>query len=184
MGVYEEIFPTERRMEYPQTEWAAGWAAAAAGFGFAAGFLTKNARSLGATVDQAGLAIFFLQRHRVELILKNLLDMLGVAFPATHSLETLWDLCESGLEADGMLDWQEIAPHGELIAAFSRVDDLAATFRFPVDRKGEEMRRPKFIDLEALDARVEELYWDVYACTEALAARAAHEAEVRGEVRG
>lgn len=181
MGVYEEIFPAERRMELAQTEWATGWSAAAAGFGFAAEYLTKNAQSLGATVDQAGLAIFFLQRHRVELILKTLLYMLDVAFPPTHSLQKLWQLCRSGLDADEFLDWQEIAAHGELIEALSSVDDLAATFRFPVDTKGAEMRRPKFIDLEALESRVKDLYWDVYGCTEALHERAALEAELSGE---
>jgi hypothetical protein len=180
MGIFEEIFPTERRMELAQTEWAEGWAAAAAGFGFAAEYLTKNARSLGATVDQAGLAIFFLQRHRVELILKNLLFMLEVPFPPTHSLRKLWQLCRSGLEADELLDWQEIAGHGALIEALSQVDDLAATFRFPVDARGQEMRRPKFIDLDALDRRVKDLYWDVYACTEAIDARAAFGDEIYG----
>lgn len=104
MGIFEEIFPAERRMELAQTEWAEGWAAAAAGFGFAAEYLMKNASSLGATVDQAGLAIFFLQRHRVELILKNLLSMVEVPFPPTHSLQKLWQLCQSGLEAYELLD--------------------------------------------------------------------------------
>jgi|GEM_PF-6737417 len=94
--------------------------------------------------------------------------MLEVPFPATHSPAKLWMLCESGLEAHDLLNWREIAFHGELIEALASVDDLAATFRFPVDTKGEAMRPPRFIDLEVPDRHVKALYWDVYGCTAAV----------------
>jgi hypothetical protein len=182
MGVYEEIFPSERRREYAQTEWAVGWAAAAAGFGFAAEQLTKNATSLGATVDQAGLAIFFLQRHRVELILKDLLVALEVEFPPTHSLSRLWELCQTGFEKNGALSWQKFEPdHAEFIEALSKVDDGAANFRFPVDRSGKEVSRPEFIDLAALNRHADELYWSIYGCINGLGELATLEAEAEGE---
>ncbi|HEX6752451.1 MAG TPA: hypothetical protein VF093_02520 [Solirubrobacterales bacterium] len=139
MSIRDEIFPAERRRDYVQTEWAQGWTAGAAGFGYAAEFLTKHARSFGATIDQAGLAVFFLQRHRIELILKDLLGFLDVDFPATHSLRRLWELCNQGFAVSDGLSWAEFEKqNGEFVEALIAVDDGAATFRFPVDRDGEE----------------------------------------------
>jgi hypothetical protein len=186
MSVSEEIFPGERRLDYVQTEWAKDWTAAAAGFGYAAEFLTKNAQSFGATIDQAGLAVFFLQRHRIELVLKDLLGVLEVEFPPTHSLRRLWHLCEQGVTGADGLSWTELQQeNGEFVEALVAVDDSAATFRFPVDRDGEEIQRPAYIDLAALNRHTDKLYWDVVGCityvTESAAELAAAEAEYGGD---
>jgi len=171
-------------MEYVQTEWAQGWTASAAGFGFAADFLTKNARSLGATVDQAGLAVFFLQRHRVELILKDLLGFLGVRFPATHSLGRLWRFCQDGFESS-RLDWDEFKrENGEFIDALIAVDDGAATFRFPVNHEGVQIDRPAFIDLKALNRHADKLYWEVAGCMDYLAEANAQMRAIEADVGG
>jgi hypothetical protein len=185
VSIHDEIFPAERRMEYVQTEWAQGWTASAAGFGYAAEFLTKNARSFGASIDQAGLAVFFLQRHRVELILKDLLGFLDVKFPPTHSLRRLWELCQEAFESSD-LNWDEFqSENGEFIEALIAVDDGAATFRFPVDREGAEIDRPAFIDLKALNHHTDKLYWEAAGCmdyvSEAKAQMQAIEADVGGD---
>lgn len=171
-------------MEYVQTEWAQGWTAGAAGFGFAADFLTKNAHSLGATVDQAGLAVFFLQRHRVELILKDLLGFLGVKFPTTHSLGRLWRLCQDSFESSD-LDWEDFeAENGEFIDALIAVDDGAATFRFPVDHEGVEIDRPAFINLKALSHHADKLYWQAAGCMDYVAEAEAQMQAIQAEVGG
>ncbi len=172
-------------MEYVQTEWAQGWTASAAGFGYAAQFLTKHAPSFGATIDQAGLAVFFLQRHRVELILKDLLGFLEVKFPPTHSLRRLWGLCQEGFESSDMR-WDEFqSENGEFVEALIAVDDGAATFRFPVDRERAEIVRPAFIDLKALNHHADKLYWDAAGYMdflwEARAQMQAIEADVGGD---
>lgn len=129
----------------------------------------ENAPSLGATVDQAGLAVFFLQRHRVELVLKDLLGFLGVKFPATHSLGRLWRLCQEGFECSD-LDWEEFeAENGEFIDALIAVDDGAATFRFPVNHEGAQIDRPAFIDLKALNRHADKLYWEAAGCMDYVA---------------
>jgi hypothetical protein len=185
VSVRDEIFPAERRLDYVQTEWAEGWTAGAAGFGYAAEFLTKHARSFGATIDQAGLAVFFLQRHRIELILKNLLDFLDVDFPAVHSLRKLWELCRQGFGASGELNWTEFEKeNGEFIEALIAVDDGAAAFRFPVDRDGEEIERPAFIDLEALNRHADKLYWEAAGCMDFLAEAAAEMKAVEADYGG
>jgi hypothetical protein len=184
VSVREEIFPAERRLEYVQTEWSQGWTAGAAGFGFAAEFLTKNARSFGATIDQAGLAVLFLQRHRVELILKNLLGFLDVKFPPTHSLRRLWQLCQEGFE-ESDLSWDEFQKdNGEFIDALSAVDDGAATFRFPVDRDGGQIVRPSFVDLQALNRHADKLYWEAAGCMDYLAEAEAEMRAIEADVGG
>lgn len=163
MGIREEIFPSQRSGDYVQTEWARGWGAASRGFGYAADLLTKNASDLGASIDQAGLAIFFLQRHRVELLLKDLLGVSGVAnreVYRTHSLKKLWELCEGALPSRDPAGWQAFeSDHAPLIQALSEADDGSAAFRFPVDREGVESERPQFIDLGALSRYVEAFQW-------------------------
>lgn len=164
MSIRDEIFPGERNPAYVQTEWARGWTAAAAGFGYAAEFLTKNATAFGATIDQTGLAVFYLQRHRIELVLKDLLDCLGVDFPPTHSLRRLWQCCEEGFtETD--LNWTEFEEEcGDFIDALSEVDDGATVFRFPVDTDGNEAKRPAFIDLNALNRHADTFFWAAAGC--------------------
>jgi hypothetical protein len=185
MGAAEEIFPSERRLDYVQTEWAEGWSAGASGFGYAAEFLTKHARSFGATIDQAGLAVFFLQRHRVELVLKDLLGVLGMKFPSTHSLRRLWQLCEQGFAPVDGLSWVEFEQgNGGFIEAMIAVDDGAATFRFPEDRDGEAIERPAFIDLGALNRHADKLYWDAVGCINFVSEGAAAIAEAEAEFGG
>jgi hypothetical protein len=95
MGLADEIFPTERRERFVQTEWADGWVLTAVGFQEAARLLTEASRKIGASIDQVGLVVFFLQRHRMELAMKELLVGAGMETKdiTTHSLTKLWDLC-------------------------------------------------------------------------------------------
>jgi hypothetical protein len=157
---YKELFPDDRDPRLVQTEWATGWGSIASGFGYAAEKLTQGRSGFGATIDQAGLAIFFLQRHRVELILKHTIHALGVEVPGSHGLGLLWDCVRVAVEARDPAAWASFsADHGGLIDALKRVDDTSFAFRYPVDRKGVAVDRPTFIDLDALHARIEDLYW-------------------------
>jgi hypothetical protein len=180
--VRDEIFPAERRLDYVQTEWAEGWTASAAGFGYAAEFLTKHAAAFGATIDQAGLAVFFLQRHRVELVLKNLLRFLEVDFKPSHSLRYLWNKCEPGFSAHSGLDWAEFEEaNGDFVQTLIEADDGATTFRFPVDRDGQEVDRPRFIDLEALNRHADTLISDADGCMDFVWAGKQAEAEMESD---
>lgn len=157
---YREIFPTQRDPRFVQTEWAQGWGSMASGFGYAAEYLTRHRSDLGATIDQAGLAIFFIQRHRVELILKHMLDSLRAEIPGSHKMRVLWQHVGSAVTARDPTCWADFASeHGGLLDALQRVDDTSFAFRYPVDRRGETMGRPAFVDLDALHERIENLYW-------------------------
>jgi hypothetical protein len=182
VSVRDEIFPAERRLDYVQTEWAEGWTASAAGFGYAAEFLTKHARAFGATIDQAGLVVFFLQRHRVELVLKNLLGFLEVDFKPSHSLQYLWELCRQGFAVHHGLDWATFErENGEFVKTLIKADNGATNFRFPVDRDGEEVERPRFIDLDALNRYADKLLWEANGCMDFIGMGKQAEAEMEAE---
>jgi hypothetical protein len=156
MSIREEIFPSERREAYVQTEWSKGWGYAGIGYRKAARLLTKERGTFGAGVDQVGLAIFFLQRHRVELSLKELLDARGEAKRAIklrHSLIRLWEACRELVGAD-TVEWQHMNLGSELIAVLDDTDPGSYSFRYPVNRHGNEIERPQFIDLDALEMHV------------------------------
>lgn len=94
MGVGDEIFPREQKAAYVQTQWSKGWGYGVIGFGYAARMLTEQREKMHANVDQIALAVFYLQRHRVELVIKQALVDLGSApvdvAKLGHNLETLW----------------------------------------------------------------------------------------------
>src|SRR5207248_2471688 len=121
--------------EYTQTQWATGWHAALSGFGEAALFLTENRKHFGATIDQVGLALFFLQRHRVELGLKLILaEESGDPVPGTHDLDTLWDACERAVRSTDANAWASFAKDVKpFVDVISRTDRGSFTFRYPVD---------------------------------------------------
>jgi hypothetical protein len=137
MPLSDDIFPTQRDPRHVQTEWSEGWFGAEAGFGYAAEYLTDHRGDFGATIDQAGIAVFFLQRHRVELALKGLLDAVGEKPPEGHSLRHVWGICQRVLKPKDAGAWATFAAdHKELMELMDGVDALSFTFRYPVDKTG------------------------------------------------
>jgi hypothetical protein len=160
MGIRDEIFPYSRREDYVQTEWAKGWAYAAIGYREAARFLTKHRRDFRASIDQVGLVIFFIQRHCVELALKELLVSEGVdlkEIKSQHSLVALWYACREvvGSETDGWVFLEKEG--GNLVELLDDADPGSYGFRYPVDRDDVEYERPACIDLDALATHVSRL---------------------------
>jgi hypothetical protein len=164
VSVADEIFPSERHPDFVQTEWAEGWGYASIGVEEAVRFLTEHRAELGASIDQVGIVVFFLQRHRVELALKELLDTRKVdlrEIKSPHSLSALWHLCAETLGRDSD-EWVFIdGAGGELVALLDEQDRSSHTYRYPVDRDGNRHQRPPFIDLSALDKHVSNLVWAI-----------------------
>jgi hypothetical protein len=155
VGIRDEIFPTERHPDYVQTEWSRGWGYGSIGFAEAARFLTEHRRDFNATIDQVGVVVFYMQRHRVELSLKELLRALSVdlsKIKSAHSLAALWEACRVAIAAKDKDAWDYLKSAGsELIGVLHKVDPDSTAFRYPENRKGEEHDRPKFIDLDAVE---------------------------------
>lgn len=160
MSIADEIFPADRHPDFVQTEWSRGWGYQSIGFGKAARFLTEHRSTFQGSIDSVGLAVFFLQRHRVELVLKELLiahggDLNKVHPP--HSLDALWKACERviGTDVEG---WRHIETEGAgIVMLLHERDPNSHAYRYPVDRKGNEHRRAHQIDLAALERHVSQL---------------------------
>lgn len=163
MSLRDEIFPKDLRPEFTHTRYAEGWEGIFWGFGYAAKFLTQHRANFGATIDQAGLAIVFLQRHRLELGLKTLLSVVRPdALNNTHGLLGLWKGAEDAMCYLDRRTWDQLlAPHRDLVELLDRVDPRSLSFRYPTDREGTPVDRPPYVDLDALERRVDDFHWGV-----------------------
>jgi hypothetical protein len=166
MSVRDEIFPRERNEAYVQTEWARGWAYGVIGFGEAARMLTEQRPKMHANVDQIGLAVFYLQRHRIELVIKQALVDLG-GNPAEvarlgHDLGRLWETLGSVVRSNGADHWRSLADtHGEFLSVMHEADEGSFSYRYPIDKAGEESKRADFISLEALELHADKFEYGV-----------------------
>jgi hypothetical protein len=166
-----EIFPKERREDLVQTQWAKGWTYGAIGFQEAARCLTEHRGDFGATIDQVGLVVFFLQRHRMELAMKEVL-IADQRQPEGHDLARLWREC-SAVVGPKSQSWAELdSAASELVALIHERDPDSTRFRYASDTQGKASQRPAFIALDALDAHVTRFVsmlqgyldqWELYA---------------------
>lgn len=172
MGIREELFPSTRHARLVQTEWCKDWFDTALGFGYVAEELTERRATFRASIDQAGIAIFFLQRHRVELTLKGWLASLGSSDFGSHNLVVLLGKVRKLVRTKHPEEWQHFdSTHGELVRAIAAVDEGSFTFRYPVTRDGTPVKRPDFIDLDVMQERVEAFFYAVVGWVD-------HEAEL------
>ncbi|WP_205697481.1 hypothetical protein [Conexibacter sp. SYSU D00693] len=160
MGAADDIFPSHQSPAFVQTRWSEGWGYAVIGFGSAARMLTEQRAKMHASVDQIGLAIFFLQRHRVELVLKHALVLLGEDVEAVaklpHRLDVLWRRFGQVVRPLDPKGWRYLeGEFGDFVEAIHKADEGSFTYRYPVNREGEESKRAPFIDLDALERYAE-----------------------------
>jgi len=171
MGARDEIFPTDQHPAYVQTQWAKGWTYNVIGFGAAARLLTEQRASMHASVDQIGLAVFYLQRHRVELIIKQSLVDLGrepvEVAKLGHNLDRLWrelGTVVSSIDAD---HWRALVnDYAEFVAVVHEADEGSFSYRYPIDKAGSESKRADFISLEALERYAEGFEYGIHGYTD------------------
>ncbi|MGB0098482.1 MAG: hypothetical protein WBP81_38825 [Solirubrobacteraceae bacterium] len=161
----DEIFPSTRSTNYVQTEWAQGWGFAEFGFGEAARILTEQRPAMRATVDQIGLAVFYLQRHRVELLLKQaLIDFFDEpcrTLKAGHDLAELWHLLKGHVPDSS--NWDTLQrEHGDFVSVMHEADKRSFSYRYPTDKSGLDSQRADFIDLDALQRHTERFADDIH----------------------
>ncbi len=184
MDIREEIFPSQKREAYVQTEWAAGWMSTASGFGEAARRLTDQRRQIGAEIDQIGVAIFYLQRHRVELLIKGALDELGCApeevFRLGHDLRRLWLRLGAEIEGFSAQLWRELDHEAtQFVEVLQEADTNAAQYRYPVGKTGGASRRAEFVDLHELQRHAEAFDSIIEGCIDWIDEARAAEAEFK-----
>jgi hypothetical protein len=151
----ERIFPAARsptpldmRMEL-----VGSWESQLIGIGRLTAFLTPRMLRESHAVDDMGLSVLFLQRHRVEVGLKLIIERCGARIPNTHDIVTLVDACRRACTAAGAKsEWTQLEGEQlEFITLMHEVDPTAATWRYPIDRGGRPAGRRPFVNLEALE---------------------------------
>lgn len=123
-------------------------------------FLTQGLLQRSHAVDDMALSLVFLQRHRVEVGLKLILERVGELADGagklvnTHNLLGLFESAKRGCANRGRhAGWQSsMNAQREFVALMQEVDPKASTFRYPVDTAASPWRRGEFVDLRSLQA--------------------------------
>lgn len=166
------IFPTgdPRDGHILRLELVGSWESQFLGLGRLTAFLTPRLLADAVAVDDMGLNVVFLQRHRVEVGLKLILERAGALVVKNHKVDDLWNRGRSACAAIGYSpQWQRLAtaqkPYADLLNA---VDPGAATFRYPVDSKNQPWKRGQ-VDLTELESAGSAFQGDVMTLVRELA---------------
>jgi hypothetical protein len=129
------------------------WESQLIGLGRLTAFVSPRLLEQSHAVDDMALNVVFLQRHRIEVGLKLVLERANDLVPG-HRLVPLRDRCEAACAAVGLgADWHRlIDPHDDYIALMDAIDPNAETFRYPFDRGASPWTRDQFVDLVELEA--------------------------------
>lgn len=150
----DSIFPGgEPRDGYIlRLELVGSWESQFLGLGRLTRFITPRLLAEAAAVDDMGVNIVFLQRHRVEVGLKLILERAGGTLVDKHNIDALWSRCAEACSDGGFsARWDDFdRAQKEFGATLNLVDPGAATFRYPVDRKNQPWRRGQ-VDLAKLE---------------------------------
>lgn len=128
------------------------WESQFLGLGRLTGFVTPRLLAEAHAVDDMGVSVVFLQRHRVEVGLKLILERAGETSVGDHEVPALWSRCDQGCAAAGFASqWQTFTDaQQEYADLLGTVDPKAATFRYPVDMNNQPWRRGQ-VDLAELE---------------------------------
>lgn len=132
----------------------ASWESQFAGIGRVTALATDRLLTERHAVDDAGLTVIYLQRHRIEIGLKLILERAAVAMRPGHQLKPLVAACAQACTVAGFGDaWTTFhAAQGVYIDLMDAVDPGSMTFRYPVDRSNQPWVRDGLVDLAALEA--------------------------------
>lgn len=183
----DDIFPSKQHPDFVQTQWAEGWGYAVTGFGSAARMLTELRETMHGSVDQIGLAVFYLQRHRVELVLKQALVDLGqdpvVIAKMSHNLHDVWRKLGDVVSAVDQAHWLDLdGRYGDFVSTIHKADEKSFSYRYPIDRKGGEAKRKPYINLEALECYAEDFETGIQGYTDWLDESRRQEREYEAEL--
>jgi hypothetical protein len=128
------------------------WESQFLGLGRLTAFVTPRLLAEAHAVDDMGINVVFLQRHRVEVGLKLILERAQAKPVGEHKVAALWKRCDQACAAAGFpSQWQSFADAQEEYAKLlGSVDPEAATFRYPVDMRNQPWKRGH-VDLAELE---------------------------------
>jgi len=98
-----------------------------------------------------GVNVVFLQRHRIEVGLKLILERAQESPVGDHRLDVLWKRCDQACAAGFSSQWPTFeGAQKDFVDLLNRVDPGAATFRYPVDMSNQPWKRGQ-VDLAELE---------------------------------
>lgn len=156
MTLRDDIFPSgpPRDGRLIRAQLVETWESQLLGLGRLTALLTERLEKESFAADDMALYVVFLQRHRVEVGLKLILERAGVSIPATHKLEPLFQACKGAVEDAGFAsEWQRFASaQANYVQLVGQIDPGAATFRYPVDTARQPWGRDEYVDLAAFES--------------------------------
>lgn len=156
MALSDDIFPEglPRDGLIAQTEYVGSWESQFRGLGRHTAFLSKYLLRFSAAVDDIAVDVVFLQRHRVEVGLKLILERTSATIPPSHDIPELAERCKRALDAVGRSDlsMQFSSETDEFVQLMHRSDPGSFAYRYPVDTKHRPASRHRYVDLKELEA--------------------------------
>ena len=152
-------------------ELVGSWESQFLGLGRLTAFLTPRLLAEAHAVDDMGINVVFLQRHRVEIGLKLILERAQATPVGDHRIDSLWKRCaQACMEAGFSPQWQNFdGAQKDFAYLLDRVDPGAATFRYPVDKHNQPWKRGQ-VDLAELEQTGAAFEHDVLTLVRDLAA--------------
>lgn len=173
MALRDDIFPPgpPRDGNIIRTEWVATWESQLLGIGRLTQILSDRLLSESFAVDDMALYVIFLQRHRVEVGLKLILERANASLPNTHKLVPLFEQVKTAVTNAGMAAlWPPFdTAVSEYVGLVDQIDEGAATFRYPVDTKQQPWSRDDFVDLVEFEKSGAAFQIEVLSLIESLA---------------
>jgi hypothetical protein len=147
------------------------WESQLLGIGRLTQILSDRLLSESFAADDMGLYVIFLQRHRVEVGLKLILERANATPPNTHKLVSLCAQVKAALTKARMAAlWPPFdSAVSEYIRLVDQIDEGAATFRYPVDTKQQPWSRDDFVDLVEFERAGAAFQAEVLSLIESLA---------------
>lgn len=169
----ERIFPSgePRDGRILRMDLVGSWESQLIGVGRLTAFISPRLLTASHAADDMGLYVVFLQRHRVEIGLKLVLERTATPIMSTHAIDSLRTACEVACQSVGHTEsWRDfIRSQREYIDLIHAIDPGAAAFRYPVDKDSQEWNRRELVDLEQLELAGTAFEDDVLALVRRLA---------------
>lgn len=151
----DRIFPPgpPRDGHIARTALVGSWESQFIGIGRLTSFVSSRLLDQSHAVDDLSLSVMYLQRHRVEVGLKLLLERAGEQIPLRHDIKILLDACADACTTVGLSDaWRTFAvSQQDYIGLMHGADPSSTAFRYPVGTSRRASYRRELIDIEELE---------------------------------
>jgi hypothetical protein len=150
--VFPETPPNDKIVA--RSKFVGSWESQLRGLGRHTAYLSTDLTEFRADVDDIAMDLVYLQRHRVEVGLKLVLERAGGEVPTTHDISDLRRCCLQHLDSAGqaMLAADFDAETREFVDLMHAADRGSYAYRYPVDTHNQPAQRAEYIDLAELES--------------------------------